>query len=198
MAPVSDGSGWRCGRLHAGYDNAWIFSDWDGTLREVLTMQSPLTGISLKMATNQPSVQLYSGNFLNGTDSNSRSLAAAPSLPHVSRDLPPAAAATQRGLWPQTPPLRGPPHTAVPPPYALNAAGLFCGGRSAVVPLRLPQLGHPPAAAQEVADRGQRAAVLPLPRRRCDSAAAAAAHSAAPLRGEFCTHALSAFTSAAR
>ena len=38
--------------------------------KEVLTLRSPLTGIALTMATNQPSVQVYTGNFLNGTNAN--------------------------------------------------------------------------------------------------------------------------------
>ena len=38
--------------------------------RPVVTLSSPLTGISLEMSTDQPSVQIYTGNFLNGTDSN--------------------------------------------------------------------------------------------------------------------------------
>jgi len=53
-----------------GYDNAWIFTDWKAGMpsRPVVTVQSELTGIKLLMMTDQPSVQLYSGNFLNGTD----------------------------------------------------------------------------------------------------------------------------------
>ena len=41
--------------------------------RPVVTVESAMTGIKLSMMTDQPSVQLYSGNFLNGTDSNSSS-----------------------------------------------------------------------------------------------------------------------------
>jgi aldose 1-epimerase len=57
-----------------GYDNAWIFDAvgdvWrhGGPTRRVATLFSPLTGISLEMHTDQPSVQVYTGNFLNGTD----------------------------------------------------------------------------------------------------------------------------------
>lgn len=55
-----------------GYDNAWLLSDWTPGMaaRPVLTISSQLTGIELTMATDQPSVQIYSGNFLNGTDSD--------------------------------------------------------------------------------------------------------------------------------
>jgi len=55
-----------------GYDNAWLFSDWKKGMpsRPVVTLSSPLTGIQLEMSTDQPSVQIYTGNFLNGTDTN--------------------------------------------------------------------------------------------------------------------------------
>ena len=57
-----------------GYDNAWIFSDWHRGMapRPVLTISSDITGIELSMSTDQPSVQIYSGNFLNGTDPSTR------------------------------------------------------------------------------------------------------------------------------
>jgi aldose 1-epimerase len=56
-----------------GYDNAWIFADWKAGMsaRPVAVLSSPLTGITLEMSTDQPSVQIYTGNFLNGTDTNS-------------------------------------------------------------------------------------------------------------------------------
>merc|ERR1712232_391384 len=41
--------------------------------RPVLEVMSPLTGITLSMSTDQPSVQIYAGNNLNGTDSNESS-----------------------------------------------------------------------------------------------------------------------------
>jgi len=49
-----------------GYDNAFAFSS-NASFRAVVYMNSPLTGISLEMRTDQPSVQFYSGNFLDGT-----------------------------------------------------------------------------------------------------------------------------------
>jgi len=54
-----------------GYDNAWVFKDWNKTNRTeqaLVEVSSSLTGIGLRMFTDQPSVQIYSGNFLNGTD----------------------------------------------------------------------------------------------------------------------------------
>jgi len=60
-----------------GYDNAWLFSGWspDAPLREspvLVEVHTPLTGIGLRMRTTEPSVQIYSGNFLNGTDPATR------------------------------------------------------------------------------------------------------------------------------
>jgi aldose 1-epimerase len=52
-----------------GYDNAFVFSGWDGkAMEDVVTVRSPKTGISMVMSTDQPSVQIYTGNFLNATD----------------------------------------------------------------------------------------------------------------------------------
>jgi len=84
VSPVKPGSVWDFSRpkalgkdidrgdvtAHGGYDNAWIFSDWSPGMepRPVVSISSALTGIQLAMSTDQPSVQIYSGNFLNGTD----------------------------------------------------------------------------------------------------------------------------------
>lgn len=59
---------------NGGYDNAWIFGDSPSDkMAHVVTLWSPRTGIQLDMATDQPSVQVYTGNFLNGTDADSSS-----------------------------------------------------------------------------------------------------------------------------
>ena len=52
-----------------GYDNALVFDDWvpDQKPTPRVILASPLTGITLSMVTDQPSVQFYSGNFLDGT-----------------------------------------------------------------------------------------------------------------------------------
>jgi aldose 1-epimerase len=51
-----------------GYDNAWVFSNWvPGQVQEQVVAVSPLSGIRMTMSTDQPSVQFYSGNFLDGT-----------------------------------------------------------------------------------------------------------------------------------
>ncbi len=50
-----------------GYDYAYTFDGWDGSLRERLRVSSPLSRVTMRLSTDQPSVQVYSGNFLNGS-----------------------------------------------------------------------------------------------------------------------------------
>lgn len=52
-----------------GYDNAFVFSDWSRGMapREVARVFSPHTNIGMAIVTDQPSLQVYSGNQLSGT-----------------------------------------------------------------------------------------------------------------------------------
>jgi aldose 1-epimerase len=53
-----------------GYDNAWIFDGWTPggpVVEELVRVFSPLSGIGMTVSSDQPSVQVYSGNFLNGS-----------------------------------------------------------------------------------------------------------------------------------
>jgi len=52
-----------------GYDNAFIYNDWtDGEEpRVIASVMSPLTSISMEVISDQPSIQFYSGNGLDGT-----------------------------------------------------------------------------------------------------------------------------------
>lgn len=53
-----------------GYDNAWIFTPWsstDPTVTLQVMVYSPVSNIQMNIWTDQPSIQFYSGNFLNGT-----------------------------------------------------------------------------------------------------------------------------------
>ena len=52
-----------------GYDNAWVFDSWapDGPVAERVRVFSPLSGIGMVVSSDQPSVQVYSGNFLNNS-----------------------------------------------------------------------------------------------------------------------------------
>lgn len=53
-----------------GYDNAWVFDGaWapGGPAVELVRVFSPLSGIGMIVSSDQPSVQVYSGNFLNNS-----------------------------------------------------------------------------------------------------------------------------------
>ena len=50
-----------------GYDHCWVLNDQDKGLRFVASAYEPVSGRLLEVFTNEPGVQLYSGNFLDGT-----------------------------------------------------------------------------------------------------------------------------------
>ncbi len=49
-----------------GYDHAWVLDGGPGT-RSVVHVAEPSSGRTLEVLTDQPSVQFYSGNFLDGS-----------------------------------------------------------------------------------------------------------------------------------
>lgn len=49
-----------------GYDHNWVFSDADGSMKLQVRLYEPTSGRLLEMMTEEPGVQFYSGNFLNG------------------------------------------------------------------------------------------------------------------------------------
>lgn len=53
-----------------GYDNCWVVTDWDGTLREVASLYSSKSGRTLTVSTTQPAAQVYTGNWLAGSPAN--------------------------------------------------------------------------------------------------------------------------------
>lgn len=50
-----------------GYDHNFVFDDASGKLKEVAMVYEPITGRKLQVFTTEPGVQLYTGNFLDGT-----------------------------------------------------------------------------------------------------------------------------------
>ena len=50
-----------------GYDHNWVLNTKGDISRPALRMQSPESGIVLEMFTTEPGVQIYSGNFLDGS-----------------------------------------------------------------------------------------------------------------------------------
>jgi len=57
-----------------GYDENFVLSGSEGTLKLAATLGEPQTGRSLEVWTTEPGLQLYSGNFLRGdlSDHNGR------------------------------------------------------------------------------------------------------------------------------
>lgn len=54
-----------------GYDHCWAINNYKkGTLTEAAELYSPESGILLQVATTQPGVQIYTGNWLDGTGKN--------------------------------------------------------------------------------------------------------------------------------
>ena len=51
-------------RFGSGYDQNWVL-DNNGELELAATLYSPVTGIEMKVFTDLPGIQMYTGNFLN-------------------------------------------------------------------------------------------------------------------------------------
>ena len=54
-------------RLGHGYDHNWVLDGGGGKLAEAAELYDPSSGRVLKVLTDQPGIQFYSGNFLNGS-----------------------------------------------------------------------------------------------------------------------------------
>ncbi|MDE0827538.1 MAG: galactose mutarotase [Akkermansiaceae bacterium] len=52
--------------LGGGYDHCWVLTKKDG-LRHAATLHDPKTGRTMDISTDQPGIQFYGGNFLDGT-----------------------------------------------------------------------------------------------------------------------------------
>jgi len=65
-ARVRDGSDAQM-RIGRGYDHNYVVDGAPGTLRPVLRLEDPRSGRVMEMSATAPSVQFYSGNFLDGT-----------------------------------------------------------------------------------------------------------------------------------
>jgi aldose 1-epimerase len=50
-----------------GYDHNWVLSTPSKKVRKVAELYDPTSGIVMQILTDQPGLQFYSGNFLNGT-----------------------------------------------------------------------------------------------------------------------------------
>jgi aldose 1-epimerase len=61
--------GERIGQVEGGYDHNWVLktSGNAGGLHEAATVYEPTSGRTMTISTDQPGVQFYTGNFLDGT-----------------------------------------------------------------------------------------------------------------------------------
>ena len=50
-----------------GYDHSWVLKDYNSKIRKVASVLHPQTGRFLEVFTTEPGMQLYTGNFLDGT-----------------------------------------------------------------------------------------------------------------------------------
>ena len=50
-----------------GYDHNWVLNTKGDASQVALRVVSPVTGITLEVYTDEPGIQIYSGNFLDGT-----------------------------------------------------------------------------------------------------------------------------------
>ena len=50
-----------------GYDHNWVLNTKGDIKKVAATLESPKTGIIMEMYTNEPGVQCYAGNFMDGT-----------------------------------------------------------------------------------------------------------------------------------
>ncbi len=57
------------GATQGGVDHCLVLDDWqpDGALRPAVTLTDPASGRSLEILTDQPGIQVYTGNYLDGS-----------------------------------------------------------------------------------------------------------------------------------
>jgi aldose 1-epimerase len=53
-------------KFGGGYDHAWVLNQRDG-VRFAARVKDPVSGRVMEISTNQPAIQFYGGNFLDGT-----------------------------------------------------------------------------------------------------------------------------------
>lgn len=54
-------------KFGAGYDHNWVLNTKGDVTQLAATLYSPVTGIKMEVYTSEPGIQVYSGNFLDGT-----------------------------------------------------------------------------------------------------------------------------------
>ncbi len=54
-------------KIAGGYDHNWVLNNYDKKVRAIAEVYEPKSGRLMTVLTDQPGVQFYSGNFLDGT-----------------------------------------------------------------------------------------------------------------------------------
>jgi len=54
-------------KFAGGYDFNWVLNDYTGSVRKAASVFDRVSGRYMEVFTDQPGIQFYSGNFLNGT-----------------------------------------------------------------------------------------------------------------------------------
>ena len=54
-------------QLAKGYDHNWVLNNYDKTVRRAATVHDPKSGRFMEVLTDQPGLQFYTGNYLDGT-----------------------------------------------------------------------------------------------------------------------------------
>ncbi|HEY9262950.1 aldose epimerase family protein [Chitinophaga sp.] len=60
------------GKVKGGYDHNWVLDKKDGELETIATLYDPNSGRFMEVSTTQPGIQFYTGNFLDGTLTDTR------------------------------------------------------------------------------------------------------------------------------
>jgi aldose 1-epimerase len=58
--------------VKGGYDHNWVLNKKEGSFEKIATLKDNGSGRQMEVWTNEPGVQFYSGNFLDGTLTNTR------------------------------------------------------------------------------------------------------------------------------
>lgn len=59
--------GERIDSVPGGYDHNYILTHWDGSLQLAASVSEPASGRKMEVWTTEPAIQLYTGNFLDGS-----------------------------------------------------------------------------------------------------------------------------------
>ncbi len=82
-----------------GYDHNWILNTQGDITRIAAKLTSPVSGITLEVYTNEPGIQVYTGNFLDGTVKGKKESSIINALPYaLKHNTIPTAPISQNGL----------------------------------------------------------------------------------------------------